>query len=42
MTTTISKEMIDFIGVDNYYEYFLSKDYIRDINLQEIKINESL
>ena len=34
------KEMIDFIGVDNYYEYFLSKDYVRDINLQEIKINE--
>ena len=34
------KEMIDFIGVDNYYEYFLCKDYIRNINLDEIKMNE--
>ena len=34
------KQMIDFIGVDNYYEYFLCKDYIRDINLEEIKMNE--
>jgi len=34
------KEMIDFIGVDNYYEYFLCKDYIRYINLEEIKMNE--
>ena len=34
------KEMIDFIGVENYYEYFLSKDYIRNINLEEIKLNE--
>ena len=35
-----SKEMIDFIGVDNYYEYFLCKNYVRNINLEEIKINE--
>ena len=34
------KEMIDFIGIDNYYEYFLCKDYVRDINLEEIKMNE--
>ena len=34
------KEMIDFIGVDNYYEYFLCKNYVRNINLEEIKINE--
>ena len=34
------KEMIDFIGMDNYYEYFLAKDYIRNINLEEIKMNE--
>ena len=34
------KEMIDFIGVDNYYEYFLCKDYIRNINLDEIKMSE--
>ena len=34
------KEMIDFIGVDNYYEYYLCKDYIRNINLEEIKMNE--
>ena len=34
------KEMIDFIGVDNYYEYFLCKNYVRSINLEEIKINE--
>lgn len=34
------KEMIDFIGVDNYYEYFLCKDCIRDINLEEMKIGE--
>ena len=34
------KEMIDFIGIDNYYEYFLCKDYFRDINLEEIKMNE--
>ena len=34
------KEMIDFIGVDNYYEYFLCKDYIRNINLDEIKVSE--
>ena len=34
------KEMIDFIGVDNYYEYYLCKDYLRNINLEEIKINE--
>ena len=34
------KEMIDFIGVDNYYEYFLCKNYVRDINVEQIKINE--
>lgn len=34
------KEMIDFIGVDNYYEYYLCKDYIRNINLDQIKMNE--
>ena len=34
------KDMIDFIGIDNYYEYFLCKDYVRNINLEEIKINE--
>lgn len=34
------KEMIDFIGIDNYYEYFLSKDYLRDINLDKIKMTE--
>ena len=34
------KEMIDFIGVDNYYEYFLCKNYIREINLEEIKTND--
>ena len=34
------KEMIDFIGVDNYYEYFLCKNYVRDINIEQIKINE--
>ena len=34
------KEMIDFIGIDNYYEYYLSKDYLRDINLDKIKMNE--
>ena len=34
------KEMIDFIGIDNYYEYFLSKDYLKEINLDEIKMNE--
>ncbi len=32
--------MIDFIGIDNYYEYFLCKDYVRDIDLDKIKINE--
>ena len=32
--------MIDFIGIDNYYEYFLSKDYLKEINLDEIKMNE--
>ena len=34
------KDMIDFIGIDNYYEYFLCKEYVRNINLEEIKINE--
>ena len=34
------KEMIDYIGIDNYYEYFLCKNYVRDINLEEIKTNE--
>lgn len=34
------KEMIELIGIDNYYEYFLCKDYVRDINFEEIKINE--
>ena len=34
------KEMIDYIGVDNYYEYFLCKNYVKDINLEEIKTNE--
>ena len=34
------KEMIDFIGVDNYYEYFLCKNYIKEINLEEIKTND--
>jgi hypothetical protein len=34
------REMIDFIGVNNYYEYYLCKDYLKDINLEEIKINE--
>ena len=34
------KEMIDFIGIDNYYEFFLGKEYIRDINLNDIKMNE--
>jgi len=32
--------MIDFIGIDNYYEFFLGKEYIRDINLNDIKMNE--
>ena len=34
------KEMIDFIGVDNYYEYFLCKNYVKEINLEEVKIND--
>ena len=34
------KDMIDYIGVENYYEYFLCKDYVRDIDLDKIKINE--
>ena len=34
------KEMIDFIGVNNYYEYYLCKDYLKNINLEDIKINE--
>jgi hypothetical protein len=34
------REMIDFIGVNNYYEYYSCKDYLKDINLEEIKINE--
>jgi len=34
------KEMIDFIGIDNYYEYFLCKNYIKEINLEEIKTND--
>ncbi len=34
------KEMIDFIGIDNYYEYFLCKDYTRNINLDQIKMKE--
>ena len=35
-----NKEMIDFIGVDNYYEYFLCKNYVKEINLEEVKIND--
>ena len=34
------KNMLEFIGVDNYYEYFLCKFFIREINLMEIKSSE--
>lgn len=34
------KDLIAFLGIDNYYEYFLIKDYLFPINIKEIKLNE--
>jgi hypothetical protein len=33
-------DLIKEFGIDNYYEYFLIKDYLFDINIEKIKLIE--
>lgn len=39
-TNITVKDLIAYLGIDNYYEYFLVKDYLFEIDLKEIKTTE--